>query len=140
MASDCIEWTGAKNEHGYGQAGARRWGTRLAHRQEWIKANGAIPSGLCVLHRCDNRACINVEHLFLGTQTENLQDMTSKGRRRNGVKPRPGEMNPMAKLTVSEVLAIRASEERQQTLADRYGISQPTVSDIKHGRRWAWLR
>jgi hypothetical protein len=140
LSSACIEWTGAKDAHGYGQAGARLWGTRKAHRQEWIKANGPIPKEMMVCHSCDNPPCINVNHLFLGTQAENLQDMTHKGRRRNGVKPQPGETNPMAKLTADAVRAIRASCERQQTLADRYGISQPTVSDIKQGRRWAWLR
>ena len=71
----CIEWTGRCNDGGYGT-----WGRKLAHRLAWVEANGPIPAGMCVLHACDNPPCINVDHLWLGTQADNAADRESKGR------------------------------------------------------------
>jgi hypothetical protein len=76
---ECLVWTGARSR-GYGHLyvdGA--W--HPAHRLAWVAEHGPIPSGLFVLHRCDNRPCFNIEHLFLGTQADNLADMDAKGRR-----------------------------------------------------------
>ena len=84
LLSECIEWQGARNEK-RGGYGVRRFRGRQwrAHRAAWVEAYGEIPEGMLVLHRCDNPPCVNVEHLFLGTQADNLADMTTKGRRRN---------------------------------------------------------
>lgn len=81
LYTDCIEWTGAKAGNGYGtvwMAGRMAY----AHRVAWEKENGPIPSGMCVLHLCDNPPCTNPAHLFLGTQRDNVADMLSKGRGR----------------------------------------------------------
>ena len=61
---------------------AKRLGTTLVHRQEWIMANGSIPEGMCVLHHCDTPACYELTHLFLGTHADNMADAAAKGRSR----------------------------------------------------------
>lgn len=75
----CIEYSGYKMPTGYGMRGykGKVW---LAHRAAWDEEVGPIPDGMNVLHSCDNRACVNIEHLFLGSHTDNMQDMVSKGR------------------------------------------------------------
>lgn len=78
----CKIWTKSIGSHGYGQksVGGRRGSVLLAHRLAWEEKHGPIPDGLFVLHHCDNRACCEEKHLFLGTQADNMRDMTEKGR------------------------------------------------------------
>lgn len=77
--SGCHEFIGFKNRHGYGQIGVGSK-LKLTHRLAWELAFGLIPDGLWVLHKCDNPPCCNVDHLWLGTQAENVADMIAKGR------------------------------------------------------------
>jgi hypothetical protein len=134
----CIEWTAGKNQYGYGVT--HLWPKNfLAHRIAWCLVHGPIPLGLCVLHRCDNPACVNVEHLFLGTQQDNLADMRAKGRARQGHADRRGALSPMAKLTEEQARTIKTEAGTHAEIAKRYGIAQQTVSDIKSGRRWRHL-
>lgn len=128
-STNCLEFTGQITAWGYGQIYIRqtRWST---HRLAWTLAHGPIPPGMQVLHRCDNPACINPEHLFLGTQADNMKDMARKGRSSRGVK------NRTAKLTEEQVLAIRADPRPHRTIAACYGIKHTNVGDIKRGRIW----
>jgi hypothetical protein len=104
----CWEWTRARTKFGYGHL---VWNGRhlTAHRQAWEFAKGAIPAGMCVLHRCDNPACINPDHLWLGTKSDNTLDCSRKGRRYAPKKEemRRGEAHGIAKLCEWEVLAAR---------------------------------
>lgn len=75
----CLEWTAGKYATGYGKFHVKRVATG-AHRVAWTLANGQIPDGLLVCHRCDNPPCLNVDHLFLGTHADNHADMEAKGR------------------------------------------------------------
>ena len=137
--SGCIEWTACLNGRGYGQfrpAGQRK--NLTAHRFSWIAANGAIPEGLCVCHRCDNRKCVNPDHLFLGTFAENSADMVSKGRGK-GAK-RAGILNPRRKLTEPEVEAIRQSNASLRNIAEMFGIGKSQVQRIKSGVAWPTLQ
>ena len=80
----CHEWTGACNQFGYGQAlirvGLKQYRNRGVHRLAWQAKNGEIPAGAVIMHTCDNRRCINIDHLRLGTQRDNLADMHQKVR------------------------------------------------------------
>jgi HNH endonuclease len=77
---DCILHDGWISSNGYGLVAAATTGRRLAHRVAYEQANGPIPKGMIVMHTCDTRACINPDHLVLGTQGDNMQDMAAKGR------------------------------------------------------------
>jgi len=132
--SGCWLWDGAASK-GYGQIGV---GGKLlyAHRVSWERTHGDIPEGSHVLHRCDVTLCVNPDHLFLGTHKDNMRDMAKKGRQRSGAR---GVTHGSARLTEEQVLAIRKDLRPQAEIAIEHGISQPTVSDIKNGRRWKHL-
>lgn len=82
--SGCVEFTGATNGHGYGQLADSDLGRPVkAHRVAWEIVHGPIPQGLFICHHCDNPLCVNVDHLFLGTDQDNVSDMIAKGRHHN---------------------------------------------------------
>ena len=125
----CWNWKGAKQLRGYGVliiAGKRY----AAHRLSYALFHRQWPGRLYVCHSCDNVSCVNPEHLFLGTQKDNLQDMAAKGRSTRG------ERNPQAKLTADDVKTIRASGYTQQKLADQYGVSRQAIQLIIQKKRW----
>lgn len=139
-ASGCWIWNGCLNGGGYGliRIGGRAGRTEKAHRASYVAFVGRIEGGLHVLHKCDVRRCINPDHLFLGTNAENMVDRDAKGR---GVIPRlSGERCPWAKLDASSVKEIRRLLDdgaTQSSLSARFGVSQALISMICSGERWA---
>lgn len=116
----CWEYKGAINTSGYGWLSRRRK-QMSAHRWVWILVHGEIPRGMHVLHRCDNARCVNPDHLYLGTHTDNMLDRADRRRTRR------------QKLTHADVAAIRAMRQAGHTcqaIADKYGISNGHVSAV----------
>lgn len=106
------------------------------HRLSWFIHNGPIPKHLFVCHKCDNRACVNPKHLFLGTADDNVQDAVRKGRMARG------ETSGTHKLTEKQVLEIRKrvkNGEKQLPLAAEYGVQGPAIFKIVHRERWRHL-
>jgi hypothetical protein len=162
---DCWEWTGVKDPCGYGHI---RIGQRTpgAHRVMWAIAHGEIPEDMCVLHTCDNPACVNLDHLWLGTQADNSADKVRKGRARspagdqhwsrlhperrprgarNGAYTKPecvlrGEDNGFARLTAGQVREIRERYASggctHRGLAVEYGIGSSQAGRIVNRESW----
>lgn len=128
----CVEWQGSKDRDGYGLIGV---GGSLVgtHRVAWEIENGPVPDGLNVLHKCDNPSCVNPEHLFVGTQLENVKDMMEKNR----LASRKGVRNSSAKVTEEVVKAIRSDSRPSKQIAGAYGLNRNTVWLIKSGRSWS---
>lgn len=125
----CMEWQGAITAStGYGKA--RHDGRPMdTHRISWMLTRGPIPNGMDVCHTCDNRACVNPLHLFLGTRRDNMIDARAKGRTSVAAMV---AAHPV-KLTDEQVRAINSMASRgidQRTIADRFGIARQTVSKI----------
>lgn len=131
--SGCWEWLLSGTLNGYGRV--YHSGTReLAHRFSFRVFKGEIPSGLVVMHTCDNRRCCNPDHLTLGTASDNIQDMVKKGR--NKQPDNSGEKHGLSKLTVDDVKAIFLDTRKQVTIAQEFCVTKATVSAIKGGKRW----
>lgn len=139
-SDECWEWQGSTLPGGYGRV-CRGRRTYLAHRLSYEFHVGPIPDGLLVCHRCDNRRCVNPQHLFLGTYLDNNRDMLSKGR---GRVPR-AEDHYAARLTndmgQAILAAIRTMPPRSgKVIAEQFGTTKATVSEVKLGKkRWAFL-
>ncbi len=132
----CWLWLAATNAAGYGRFRVSP-SMELAHRVSWEVFKGPIPDGMNVCHDCDTPACVNPDHLFLGTQADNLADMTRKGRRRGGGGA--GIKNGRAKLTERDVLDIRLSEETCVALGRRYGVNHVAISRVRRRESWTHI-
>jgi hypothetical protein len=142
--SDCLEWQAARTANGYGRIGVSgKW--ERAHRVAYELANGPIPGGILVCHHCDNRACCNPDHLFLGTVKDNAIDMMSKGR---GISPfynggQVGEKNHSAILTANDVRRIRkiyaTGRYTLKQIARQYDVHLDTISKAINRVTWSHL-
>ena len=135
---ECWEWTGAKTS-GYGELSIKSKPIR-AHRISWEIHYGPIPKGKFICHHCDNRSCVNPKHLFLGTQSDNMQDCMKKGRFNRAKGMRQGK----AKLTDKDVLNIRKEYIPQKisrrVLAEKYRVSSSCIQAIVERRSWKHLK
>lgn len=114
---ECVEWSGSRNQYGYGQIETLVSGRRkafLAHRVAWVMENGPIPQGMVVMHSCDNPSCCNIKHLSLGTSAQNTADALAKGRIRSGFvghwRGKKGAKHPQYIATDPRVIELRFGE------------------------------
>lgn len=124
--TDCLVWKGKPDRHGYGRvriagAGSTEVGP---HKMAWLFKRGSIPTGLNVLHKCDNPLCGNVEHLYLGTQADNAKD--ARDRNRIGLQ----------KLTWKDVEEIRNSDLSNKELAAKYTMHSNSIGKVRRGETW----
>lgn len=132
-STECWPWTGfCNNGEGYGHFSHTSGAKIHSHRYSWILHNGPIPDGLWVLHRCDNRPCVNPAHLFLGTHAENMADKIAKGRQAK----QKGEAHGNSKLTVQAIIEIRDTRIPKKRLASKFNISTHYVNQIRRRVRW----
>lgn len=142
--SGCWLWIGAHNPKGYGRVNFKG-DNRYAHRVSYLLSCDEIPEGILVLHKCDTPACVNPDHLFLGTNDDNMIDRNKKGRQAK----LPGERNGFSVLTEAQVLEIRALREgssyrnsgelSQKNLAKKYGVGQTAISKVLNRETWSHI-
>ena len=133
----CIEWVGSSDAKGYGQLRIRGKLVK-AHRYAVERVKGPIPAGMVVMHACDNPKCVNIEHLLVGSQMDNVRDMDAKGQRINNQAK--GVANGNSKITENDVREIRSDGRRQVDIAAAYGITQTVVSKIKLRQAWRHVK
>ena len=131
----CWEWTASMRVRDYG--GFVFYGENmLAHRASWIIHNGDIPENMCVLHKCDNPTCVNPDHLFLGTQADNVTDMCVKGRKAIFT----GDNNSNSKLNTRNVLDIRkhwsAKKMTRIEMAEFFKVDITTINRVISRSTW----
>lgn len=134
----CWLWTAFTNPSGYGMIRNGRM-MALAHRVAWALANGPIPDGKHVLHRCDVPRCVNPSHLYIGTNADNMADKVSRGRSSYPRPDRLGEKHPLAKLSAEQVEEIRRlpfTYGSGRELAKRFGVTPSNITHIRQRKLW----
>jgi len=126
----CWVWKGAKQSKGYG-CYVLKGRSMTAHRAAWILTHGEIPEGMLVCHKCDNRLCVNPDHLFLGTNADNMRDAVAK--RRAG-----GTHNHTAKINwnIADLIRSLSYSMKVKEIAGLFGLSRSLVLDVINGRTW----
>lgn len=128
----CLIWICADSASGYASVKFRGKPTN-AHRMVWVVEHGEIPKGLCVLHKCDNRKCVNIDHLFLGTHKDNMQDMLKKNRQ---AKYEPEKNGLLSWDIVNQIRIDLSNGKKGFVIANKFNISTGTVSLIKNNKTW----
>lgn len=132
--SGCWLWQAATSRR-YGAFSVDGRTVTKAHRASWLLYNGPITDEMFVLHHCDTPVCVNPDHLFLGSQAENMADKTRKGR----AKKRNGVRYGGAKLTPDLVMAIRNDKRRGPEVAAGYGVTDRTIRKIRTNATWHFV-
>ena len=129
----CWYWAGCLTPQGYGAFGTWRKGTGLAHRICWELFIGPIPDGMVLIHSCDNPMCVNINHLRVGTQAENLSDMALKGRASRGSHRTHSKLNDQL---VGEIINLHASGVSQCKLAKQFGVTRWVINSVVKRTGW----
>jgi len=135
----CLIFTGSQDAHGYGRI---RWKgkTMRAHRLNYISRYGSLPKGMFVLHKCDIPSCVNINHLYVGTHSQNMLDRSNRG----GFIYPSGQDHWSAKLTEHDVIEIRkkcAEGKMTQTeIAKQYGVRDSVITNIKKRKTWSHVK
>lgn len=127
----CWKWRGSANTSGYGLMKYQGKG-QSAHRVSYKVFNGPIPDGLHILHACDHPWCVNPAHLRAGTAVENRADCKARGR----LNVKRGSENGWSKLTEENVLEIRTAKVTAKMLAEKFGLNEGSVHNIRRGQTW----
>ena len=131
----CWEWSGCKWKSGYGQIKVRgkRW---KAHRMSFLIHHGYLDETLCVLHKCDNRACVRPDHLYQGTKGNNAEDCVNRERTARGTK------NALAKLTEPIVAEMRRQYAKRTaiSISKQYDVSCGTACNAIYGKTWKHVK
>lgn len=139
-SNGCHNFEGRKDSDGYGQIKDKGKPVSV-HRWIWEQAHGPITDGRHVLHSCDNRSCVNLAHLHIGSHADNMREKAARGRSDN-VPRGAAHTRPMAKITekeAREIKALLARGYRQSDIARDYRVSRSMVNDIAQGKTWGWV-
>lgn len=132
--NECWEWQGATIQNGYGQIGK---GSKVyyAHRISYELHHGPIPEGMYVCHSCDNRRCVNPNHLWVGTAADNMMDASQKNR----LNPVCGEASHHAKLTSDAVIRLRTGQMAREEAIRAFGVNSEAIRLVLRGKTWKHL-
>lgn len=143
----CWLWKGARDEYGYGVFWIGKGRQGKAQRRAYELFVGPIPEGMCVLHHCDVRHCVNPHHLFIGTRADNVADMISKGRNsrgeKHGGKVLHGERQLYSKLTsedVVEILKMRKAGMYLEDIANIFNVTRQNIWSIVNKKTWKHIK
>lgn len=130
----CILWTGPLDPGGYGYISCGKRFGKTAHRVAWVISHGDVPDGLWVLHRCDNRACVNVGHLYVGTPKQNASDCHKRGRWAWGSRCGTSKLSDFDVAWIRALLGAGCSPRK---IGPVFGVHHQTIFSIKYGRTWS---
>jgi hypothetical protein len=133
--SGCWLWTGAANRFGRGYVGVPVQGPpwskmALAHRVMLQETTGKSGEGLCACHKCDNPACVNPDHLYWGTLSQNSQDSVNRGR---------GKSSVLVAGDIPKIVSRLKAGERYASIAKDYGVTKDSIGNISRGQRWSHI-
>lgn len=140
----CWIWAGHYFKSGYGCFAKFKFKGRKAHRASWVVHHGEIPDGMYVCHKCDNKYCVNPDHLFLGTAKDNIQDYWRKGKgkapKQESWQKARGIRHGRSKLSEEQVFFIKTNYASNKELAKMFGVDASLIYLIRKGKIWRHIK